>query len=131
MGGSENYTFDPEVSVRGSEAPSAGLARRAHVECRDASKVEIKVLNLLRERDPHNMKLVSSIVNHRGVANFRPYSNCIHLVDWFDDRNHICIVTELLSVSVFDFLKENNYTPFPGSQIQHFAKQLLKSVACA
>jgi dual-specificity kinase len=57
-------------------------------------------------------------------------SKCIHLIDYFDDRNHICIVTELLSTSVFDFLKGNGYAPFPASQIQHFAKQLLSSVAC-
>jgi serine/threonine protein kinase len=57
-------------------------------------------------------------------------SKCIHLLDYFDDRNHICIVTELLSTSVFDFLKDNHYAPFPPNQIQNFAKQLLGSVAC-
>jgi dual-specificity kinase len=39
-------------------------------------------------------------------------------------------VTELLSTSVFDFLKDNHYAPFPPNQIQSFAKQLLGSVAC-
>ena len=53
------------------------------------------------------------------------------MLECFDDRNHICIVTELLSVSVFDFLKENDYAPFPEAHIQKFAKQLLDSVACA
>lgn len=40
------------------------------------------------------------------------------------------IVTDLLGMSVFDFLKGNNFAPFPNSQIQHFARQLLTSVAC-
>jgi len=31
---------------------------------------------------------------------------------------------------VFDFLKGNNFIPFPPNQVQHFAKQLLESVAC-
>lgn len=57
-------------------------------------------------------------------------SKCIHLLDVFDHRNHICIVTKLLSCSVFDFLKDNNYLPFPASHIQSFARQLLTSVAC-
>ncbi|GAA98639.1 uncharacterized protein L969DRAFT_95135 [Mixia osmundae IAM 14324] len=84
---------------------------RAIQKYRDASKVEIKVLNLLRERDPKNS------------------NKCIHMLDCFDDRGHICISSELLSVSVFDFLKDNSYAPFPDSQIQDFARQLLSSVA--
>jgi dual-specificity kinase len=57
-------------------------------------------------------------------------SKCIHLVEWFDHRNHICMVFELLGQSVFDFLKSNQFKPFPQSQIQQLAKQLITSVAC-
>lgn len=32
---------------------------------------------------------------------------------------------------VYDFLKENDFAPFPRHQIQSFARQLLGSVACA
>jgi dual-specificity kinase len=49
---------------------------------------------------------------------------------WFDHRNHICIVSELLGMCVYDFLKENEFAPFPHPHIQSFAKQLLGSVAC-
>jgi hypothetical protein len=57
-------------------------------------------------------------------------NKCIHLRDSFDFRNHICIVTDLLGQSVFDFLKGNSFVPFPSSQIQSFARQLFTSVAC-
>jgi len=57
-------------------------------------------------------------------------NKCIHLRDTFDYRNHICIVTDLLGQSVFDFLKGNSFVPFPSSHIQHFARQLFTSVAC-
>jgi len=50
------------------------------------------------------------------------------LIDCFDYRRHICMVFELLGQSVFDFLKENNFYPFPLKHIQHFAYQLLTSV---
>merc|ERR1712000_326862 len=36
---------------------------------------------------------------------------------------------DLLSQSVFDFLKGNGFVPFPNSQIQSFARQLFTSVA--
>lgn len=85
---------------------------RAIQKYRDASRIEIRVLNTLKENDPHNI--------HK----------CIHLKDCFDYRNHICIVSELYGMSVFDFLKENGFYPFPPSHIQSFAKQMLQSVAC-
>ncbi|KAF8435522.1 kinase-like domain-containing protein [Terfezia claveryi] len=78
---------------------------------RDASRIELRVLSTLQYNDTENR------------------NKCIHLRDCFDYRNHICIVTDLLGMSVFDFLKSNNFAPFPNSHIQSFARQLLTSVA--
>ncbi|MCJ1475470.1 dual specificity protein kinase kns1 [Lambiella insularis] len=78
---------------------------------RDASRIELRVLSTLSQNDKENR------------------NKCIHLRDCFDFRNHICIVTDLLGQSVFDFLKANVFVPFPSSQIQSFARQLLTSVA--
>ncbi|KAJ9297201.1 hypothetical protein DTO271G3_4494 [Paecilomyces variotii] len=78
---------------------------------RDASRIELRVLSTLSSNDKTNR------------------NKCIHLRDCFDFRNHICIVTDLLGQSVFDFLKGNGFVPFPSSQIQNFARQLFTSVA--
>ncbi|KAI2903538.1 hypothetical protein CBS76997_10470 [Aspergillus niger] len=78
---------------------------------RDASRIELRVLSTLASNDKQNR------------------NKCIHLRDCFDYRNHICIVTDLLGQSVFDFLKGNGFVPFPSSQIQNFARQLFTSVA--
>ena len=61
----------------------------------------------------------------------RSPSKCIHLLATFDHMNHVCIVSELLGMCIYDFLKENDFSPFPRHQIQSFARQLLNSVACA
>lgn len=79
---------------------------------RDASRIELRVLSTLASNDKQNR------------------NKCIHLRDCFDYRNHICIVTDLLGQSVFDFLKGNGFVPFPSTQIQNFARQLFTSVAC-
>lgn len=79
---------------------------------RDASRIELRVLSTLSQNDKQNR------------------NKCIHLRDTFDFRNHICIVTDLLGQSVFDFLKSNQFVPFPSSHIQKFARQLFTSVAC-
>ncbi|TFK27188.1 CMGC/CLK protein kinase [Coprinopsis marcescibilis] len=84
---------------------------RAVPKYRDASKIEIRVLQKLKERDPLNR------------------NKCIHLLHWFDHRNHICLVSELLGMCVYDFLKENDFAPFPRHHIQDFARQLFGSVA--
>ncbi|KAI4592202.1 dual specificity protein kinase kns1 [Pestalotiopsis sp. 9143b] len=78
---------------------------------RDASRIELRVLQTLKANDAENR------------------NRCIHLRDCFDYRGHICIVMDLLGSSVFDFLKMNNFVPFPNSQIQSFARQLFTSVA--
>ncbi|KAG9831757.1 dual specificity tyrosine-phosphorylation-regulated kinase 3, partial [Aureobasidium melanogenum] len=78
---------------------------------RDASRIELRVLSTLACNDKHNR------------------NKCIHLRDTFDFRNHICIVTDLLGQSVFDFLKSNTFVPFPSTHIQQFARQLFTSVA--
>ncbi|PLB44583.1 protein kinase lkh1 [Aspergillus steynii IBT 23096] len=78
---------------------------------RDASRIELRVLSTLASNDKQNR------------------NKCIHLRDCFDYRSHICIVTDLLGQSVFDFLKGNGFVPFPSSQIQNFARQLFTSVA--
>jgi len=104
---------------------------RAIPKYRDASKIEVRVLQKLRERDPTNRKSVtSSSVFQCTCLPFDSSSNCIHLLSWFDHRNHICLVSELLGMCVYDFLKENDFAPFPRHHIQKFARQLLGSVAC-
>lgn len=85
---------------------------RAVPKYRDASRIELRVLATLAGNDKTNR------------------NRCIHYRECFDFRNHICIVTDLLSESVFDFLKKNSFVPFPSTHIQSFAKQLFTSVAC-
>ncbi|KAI0480183.1 kinase-like domain-containing protein [Xylariaceae sp. FL0804] len=84
---------------------------RAVQKYRDASRIELRVLQTLKANDAENR------------------NRCIHLRDCFDYRGHICIVMDLLGSSVFDFLKSNSFVPFPNSQIQSFARQLFTSVA--
>ncbi|KAE9408370.1 kinase-like protein [Gymnopus androsaceus JB14] len=84
---------------------------RAIPKYRDASRIEVRVLQELKKKDPHNS------------------NKCIHLLDYFDHRNHVCLVSELLGMCVYDFLKDNDFAPFPRHHIQSFARQLLNSVA--
>ena len=77
---------------------------------RDAAKIELRVLTTLKQFDNENR-------NH-----------CIHLRECFDFRGHICIVTDLLKISLYDFMENNKFIPYPGSHIQAISKQLIRSV---
>ncbi|EGV63345.1 serine threonine protein kinase CMGC group [Yamadazyma tenuis] len=78
---------------------------------RDAAKIELRILATLKKYDNNNL-------NH-----------CIHLRECFDYRGHICIVTDLLKISLYDYLENNKFIPFPGSHVQSISKQLIRSVA--
>lgn len=106
-------TFGKVISAHDTETNEVVAIKiiRAVPKYREASKIELRVLSMIKKHDPNNQ-------NH-----------CIHLRECFDYRSHICIVTDLLKISLFDFLEKNSFKPFPGSHIQAIAKQLIRSVA--
>lgn len=77
---------------------------------REAAKFEIKVLKTIKDRDPD--------FNNLSVKMF----------DWFDYHGHVCIAFEMLGLSVFDFMKDNNFQPYTIEQIRHISYQLIYSV---
>ncbi|XP_063541977.1 serine/threonine-protein kinase Doa isoform X6 [Cydia strobilella] len=77
---------------------------------REAAKLEINVLEKLAEVDPDCKNL------------------CVKMLDWFEYHGHMCIAFEMLGQSVFDFLKDNNYQPYPLEHVRHIAYQLVYSV---
>ncbi|XP_062867034.1 dual specificity protein kinase CLK2 isoform X2 [Trichomycterus rosablanca] len=77
---------------------------------KEAARLEINVLERINERDPENKNL------------------CVRMFDWFDYHGHMCLSFELLALSTFDFLKENNYVPYSISQVRDMAFQLCIAV---
>ncbi|CDH58700.1 protein kinase [Lichtheimia corymbifera JMRC:FSU:9682] len=77
----------------------------------EASRIEIRILQTLREHDPSNQK------------------RCIQLRASFHHDDHVCMVFDLLKMSVYDFMKHNHFLPFPLYHIRSMGLQLLSSVA--
>lgn len=77
---------------------------------RDAAKLEIDVLQHIFANDPHGCY------------------HCVRLLEYFDYRNHICIVFERLGPSLYEQLRRNRFQPFTLDQVRDFAYQLLESV---
>ncbi|XP_043475600.1 dual specificity protein kinase CLK3 isoform X1 [Leptopilina heterotoma] len=77
---------------------------------REAAKLEINALEKISSKDPEGQHL------------------CVKMLDWFNYRGHMCIAFEMLGLSVFDFLRNNNYQPYPLEQVRHIGYQLCYSV---
>ncbi|XP_077517252.1 CDC like kinase darkener of apricot isoform X3 [Amblyomma americanum] len=77
---------------------------------REAARLEINVLEKLAKWDPSGKHL------------------CVRMLDWFDYHGHMCLAFEMLGLSVFDFLKDNHYQPYPIDQVRHIGYQLCYSV---
>lgn len=77
---------------------------------REAAKLEINVLSKLGKYDPNGKY------------------QCVKMLDYFDFHGHMCIAFEMLGKSVFDFLKENNYHPYPLKQVRQMSFELCHAV---
>jgi len=77
---------------------------------REAAKLEINVLSKLSKYDPSG--------RHR----------CVEMLDYFDYHGHMCIAFEMLGTSVFEFLRENEYAPYPLHQVRQISYELCQAV---
>ncbi|CAF3755375.1 unnamed protein product [Rotaria sordida] len=69
---------------------------------------EIRILEHLRKQDRDNT------------------FNVIHLFEWFQFRNHICITFELLSMNLYELIKKNRFQGFSLQLVRKFAHSILQ-----
>lgn len=72
--------------------------------------VEVKLLQYIKERDPHD------------------HANIVHMSESFYFRNHLCIAFELLSINLYELIKNNNFQGLSLGLIRRFAVQMLTAL---
>merc|ERR1719230_2005470 len=80
--------------------------KRFHAQAR----VEVAILEHLRDHDPDDSCYI------------------IHVKEWFYFRSHLCITFELLSINLYEFIKNNNFQGVSLGLIRRFAIQLLTAL---
>jgi len=70
-------------------------------------KIEVKILEQLRDKDPEDKK------------------NTIIIKDSFTFRSHACMTFELLSMNLYQFIKDNEFQGFSPALTKRFAIQIL------
>jgi serine/threonine protein kinase len=74
--------------------------------------LEIKIFKKLEEENP---------LNHEHI---------VRMVDYFVFRHHICLVFELLHVSLYDLLRLSNFSGFSLKFIQRLTEQIVDGLIC-
>ncbi|XP_067373765.1 dual specificity protein kinase CLK4-like isoform X1 [Channa argus] len=101
------------------------------VECidhaNDGARVALKIIKNIDRYREAAMSEVQVLEQLNSLDSARRYA-CVRILDWFDYHGHICIAFELLGLSTYDFLKENNFQPFPVEHIRHMAYQIIRAV---
>ncbi|WVQ84565.1 hypothetical protein IAT38_006719 [Cryptococcus sp. DSM 104549] len=72
--------------------------------------VEVKILQQLVEWDPEDKHFM------------------VRMTDHFSFRSHLCIVTELLSINLYELIKANQFAGFSTVLIRRFTTQMLGSL---
>lgn len=100
------------------------------LECWDLEHQETVAIKIVRSLQKYREAAMIEIdvLQRLGKHDFTG-SRCVQIRNWFDYRNHICIVFERLGPSLYDFLRKNSYRAFPIDLVREFARQILESVA--
>eukprot|EP00064_Thunnus_orientalis_P012628 superscaffoldBa00001960_g12663 len=100
------------------------------VECIDRDKTEHVAVKIVRNIDCFREVAMSEIAVLEEINSLDDNNRfaCVRMLDWFDHEGHICIVFELLGLSTFEFLRQNDFLPFSVEQIRHMAFQIFRAV---
>ncbi|CAL9109882.1 unnamed protein product [Musa acuminata var. zebrina] len=100
------------------------------LECWDREREEMVAIKIVRGINKYREAAMIEINMLQQLGKYdKNASRCVQIRNWFDYRNHICIVFEKLGPSLYDFLRKNSYRSFPIDLVREFARQLLECVA--
>ena len=80
----------------------------------ESAKLEAKLVENVLEKDIYKKSHVIKIIEH------------FHF--WKGDTQYYAIIFELLSLSLYDFLKMNSFKGFTMNQVKHIAKQIFEGI---
>ena len=81
-----------------------------------------------KKRFHHQALVEVKILEHLSKRDTEGTSNIIHIQDYFYFRNHLCICFELLSINLYEFIKNNNFQGVSLRLVRGFAVQILMSL---
>jgi dual specificity tyrosine-phosphorylation-regulated kinase 2/3/4 len=71
-------------------------------------QVAIKIIRN-KKRFHHQATVELKVLEHLRASDPREEHNVIHIQEHFTFRNHLCITFEMLSINLYEFIKQNNF----------------------
>ena len=81
-----------------------------------------------KKRFHHQALIEVKILDHLSANDTEDQYNIIKIQEYFYFRNHLCITFELLSINLYEFIKNNNFQGVSLGLIRRFAIQLLTTL---
>ncbi|KAK9733998.1 hypothetical protein RND81_04G107100 [Saponaria officinalis] len=121
----ENLTSRYEIQSKMGEGTFGQV-----LECWDRERKEMVAVKIVRGVKKYREAAMIEIDMLQKLGKHDKGGNrCVQIRNWFDYRNHICIVFEKLGPSLYDFLRKNDYRPFPIDLVREIGRQLLECIA--
>ncbi|KAL7693929.1 putative protein kinase [Plasmopara halstedii] len=109
----------------------AGLGTFGRVlECLDKQRNIVVAIKVVRkvEKYTESAKIEAAILQDVNDKDKNNQSLCVRMYKWFEYKGHVCMVFERLGCSLYEYLKNHDYKPFPLHCIRAYAWQLLTSL---
>lgn len=99
-------------------------------KCLDHKKNEIVAVKIIKNKRKFNAQAEVEIRLLENIKNkdLDESSNTAHLKESFSFRGHTCLVFDLLSLNLYEFLKENNFKGLSTPLIRKVAVQILHAL---
>ncbi|KAF1325897.1 Cmgc/clk protein kinase, partial [Globisporangium splendens] len=134
LGAEEQEAFDSPVAVicvADKIIREAGLGTFGRVlECLDKQRNIVVAIKVVRqvEKYTESAKIEAAILQDVNDKDENNESLCVRMYKWFEYKGHVCMVFERLGCSLYDYLKNHDYKPFPLHCIRAYAWQLLTAL---
>ncbi|GAA5925617.1 hypothetical protein JCM3775_001456 [Rhodotorula graminis] len=101
------------------------------LECRDHKTGDMVAVKIIRNKKRFHHQALVEIKVLENLVKWDPDEKhfVIRMVESFTFRGHLCIVTELLSINLYELVKANSFAGFSTVLIRRFAVQILQSLS--
>ncbi|ORY79330.1 kinase-like domain-containing protein [Leucosporidium creatinivorum] len=101
------------------------------LQCRDHKTGEMVAIKIIRNKKRFHHQALVEIKVLDNLVQWDPDEKhfVIRMVDSFTFRGHLCIVTELLSINLYELVKANSFAGFSTTLIRRFTTQILGSLS--
>ncbi|GAA5898348.1 hypothetical protein JCM8208_006953 [Rhodotorula glutinis] len=101
------------------------------LECRDHKTGDMVAVKIIRNKKRFHHQALVEIKVLENLVKWDPDEKhfVIRMVESFTFRGHLCIVTELLSINLYELVKANSFAGFSTVLIRRFAVQILGSLS--